>query len=143
MNRNTKISRQTWERLIECAREMCKEPTHAESLLWNELRKERLAGFKFRRQHIIQTFIVDFYCPAAKLVIEIDGAIHETQLGYDQVRETDLRTMGYQILRFTNEKLINNMASVIGEIRQTLSPPNPTTATNNIPKLNPPHDSWP
>jgi len=49
MNRNTEISRQTRERLIECAREMRKEPTHAESLLWNELRKERLAGFKFRR----------------------------------------------------------------------------------------------
>ncbi len=126
MNINTEISRQLRERLIECAREMRKEPTHAESLLWNELRKEKLAGFKFRRQHIIQTFIVDFYCPAAKLVIEIDGAIHETQLEYDQVREMDLRTMGYQILRFSNEKVINDMASVIGEIQQTLSPVQPS-----------------
>lgn len=121
MNRNSEISRQTREKLIECARKMRKEPTYAESLLWNELRKERLAGFKFRRQHIIQTFIVDFYCPAAKLVIEIDGDIHETQLEYDQVRETDLHTMGYQILRFTNEEVINDMVNVIGEIRQTLS----------------------
>ncbi len=100
---------------------MRKEPTRAELLLWHELRKEKLAGFKFRRQHIIQTFIVDFCCPAVKLVIEIDGAIHETQLEYDQVRETDLRTMGYQILRFTNKQVINNMASVIGEILQALS----------------------
>jgi very-short-patch-repair endonuclease len=102
---------------------MRKEPTRAESLLWNELRKEKLAGFKFRRQHIIQTFIVDFYCPAAKLVIEIDGAIHKTQLEYDQVQEVDLRTMGYQILRFTNERVITDLAGVLGEIRQTLSPP--------------------
>jgi very-short-patch-repair endonuclease len=102
---------------------MRKEPTRAESLLWNELRKEKLAGFKFRRQHIIQTFIVDFYCPAAKLVIEIDGANHKTQLEYDQVQEVDLRTMGYQILRFTNERVITDLAGVLGEIRQTLSPP--------------------
>jgi len=53
MNINTEISRQTRERLIQRAREMRKEPTHAESLLWQQLRKEKLAGFKFRRQHII------------------------------------------------------------------------------------------
>jgi very-short-patch-repair endonuclease len=104
---------------------MRKEPTRAESLLWNELRKEKLAGFKFRRQHIIQTFIVDFYCPAAKLVIEIDGAIHMTQLEYDQVRETDLRVMGYQILRFTNERVITDLDGVLGEILQALSPRHP------------------
>jgi very-short-patch-repair endonuclease len=102
---------------------MRKKTTLAESLLWNELRKEKLAGLKFRRQHIIQTIIVDFYCPAAKLVIEIDGAIHKTQLENDQVREVDLRTMGYQILRFTNERVITDLAGVLGEIRQTLSPP--------------------
>ena len=121
MNINTGISRQTRERLIQRAREMRKEPTYAESLLWQQLRKERLAGFKFRRQHIIQTFIVDFYCPAAKLVIEIDGAIHKTQVEYDQVREGDLRVMGYQILRFTNEEVINDISGTIEEIHQILA----------------------
>ncbi|MDY6867770.1 MAG: endonuclease domain-containing protein [Chloroflexota bacterium] len=125
MNRKTDNSKQTRVKLILCARRMRKEPTRAESLLWNELRKEKLAGFKFRRQHIIQTFIVDFYCPAAKLVIEIDGAIHMTQLEYDQVRETDLRVMGYQILRFTNERVITDLDGVLGEILQALSPRHP------------------
>ena len=74
-----KVSRQVREGLIERARQMRKEPTNAEALLWVRLRKRQLDGLKFRRQHIVQYFIVDFYCPRVKLVIEIDGPVHDVQ----------------------------------------------------------------
>ncbi len=82
-----KIPRKLRDEMIWAARAMRKTPTHSELLMWRELRKGQLGGYKFRRQHIIRTFIVDFYCPDVKLVIEIDGGIHQTQLEYDQIRE--------------------------------------------------------
>ena len=100
---------------------MRQSPTPAEALLWQHLRKSRLAGYKFRRQHIVQTFIVDFYCPAGKLVIEIDGGVHESQKDYDQIREMDLEEMGYQVLRFKNETVLKNTNWVLKEILSVLS----------------------
>lgn len=120
MTSNQEISRQTRDLLIECAREMRQSPTDAEALLWTRLRKRNLAGFKFRHQHIIQTYIVDFYCPAAKLVIEIDGSIHNQQREYDNERDADLRAMGYKILRFSNENVLNNISGVLAKINTTL-----------------------
>jgi len=67
------VPRELRDRLIEVAREMRSHPTEAELFLWKLLSGEKLGGFKFRRQHIIQTFIVDFYCPKAKLIVEVDG----------------------------------------------------------------------
>jgi len=73
---NTRISHDVREQLILSARQMRAKPTSAEFALWQRLRKKRVGAFKFRRQHIIHTFIVDFYCPAARLVVEVDGHIH-------------------------------------------------------------------
>ena len=113
---NEKIPRDLREKLIESARRMRDTPTHAEEMLWKKLRKKRLGGYRFRRQHIIQTFIVDFYCPQAKLVIEIDGSVHDNQQEYDQEREKILDIFGYQIVRFKNAQIKTELESVLARI---------------------------
>jgi len=110
------ISRQLRDSLIERARQMRKEPTNAEASLWTRLRKQQLGGLKFRRQHIIAHFIVDFYCPKAKFVIEMDGAVHDEQGEYDQEREKVLQELGYGVLRFTNAELEGNPELVVAGI---------------------------
>ncbi len=95
--------------------------TIAEQIVWDFLRSKQL-GAKFRRQHIIGTYIVDFVCLQQRLVIEIDGKYH-FYLGQqidDAVREHDLREKGYTILRFTNEEIIGNTPQVIATIKQHL-----------------------
>ena len=71
---------------------------------------------RFRRQHIINKFIVDFYCPESKLVIEIDGSAHDKQEEYDQEREKVLEILGYQVVRFRNHQIENDLDSVLDAI---------------------------
>jgi very-short-patch-repair endonuclease len=111
-----KISREMKDGLIQLARQMKAEPTQAEALLWKNLRKRQLGGLKFRRQHIIHACIVDFYCPAAKLVIEVDGPVHNEQEEYDQERDNFLQEMGYQVVRFMNADILKNLDVVIAGI---------------------------
>jgi len=118
MNRE-KTYRLLRNKLIEQARRMRKDPTQAEALLWEKLRKRRLGGLKFRRQHIINPFIVDFYCPAAKFVIEVDGSVHKHQKEYDRVREEYLEELGYKIVRFRNEEVIENIEMVLAGVYNT------------------------
>ena len=122
MTKYNNISRETRDLLIEQARHMRQNPTQAESLLWHHLRKKRLGGHKFRRQHIIQTFIVDFCCPTAKLIIEVDGGVHQGQVEYDRVREDHLRAAGYRVLRFKNEEIFNDLQHVLNIILDNLDP---------------------
>ena len=111
-----RVSQKAREGLIERARQMRKESTNAEALLWVRLRKRQLDGLKFRRQHIIQNFIVDFYCPRVKLVIEIDGPVHDVQEEYDQEREKILQELGYQMVRFKNSEVERNIDLVVARI---------------------------
>src|SRR5215472_2501792 len=83
-----------WGKLMPVAREMRREPTAAESLLWQELRARKLCGIRFRRQHTIGPYVADFYCSEAKLVIEIDGPIHDYSGMDDRVRERYFRDQG-------------------------------------------------
>jgi very-short-patch-repair endonuclease len=92
--------------------------TTAESHLWEALKGKQVAGLRFRRQHPIGRFIPDFYCPAIKLAIELDGPIHETRADYDQARTEAIEIYGYQVLRFTNEAVLTDRASVLNTIRQ-------------------------
>jgi type I restriction enzyme R subunit len=78
------------EYLLRRVREFRKHPTTAEAMLWECLRGRRLNGTKFRRQHPIRRYVVDFYCHEHKLIVELDGEIHEHQREYDAVREADL-----------------------------------------------------
>ena len=111
-----RVSQKAREGLIERARQMRKESTNAEALLWVRLRKRQLDGLKFRRQHIIQNFIFDFYCPRVKLVIEIDGPVHDVQEEYDQEREKILQELGYQMVRFKNSEVERNIDLVVARI---------------------------
>jgi very-short-patch-repair endonuclease len=101
----------------ERARELRQSSTLAEKALWKRLRNRQLSGFKFRRQHPIERFIVDFYCAEARLVIEIDGGIHKTQVEADTVRSDVLAERGYRVIRFTNEQVIKGIDQVLSIIQ--------------------------
>jgi very-short-patch-repair endonuclease len=82
-----------WEKLRPIAREMRQKPTEAEKLLWGYFRNHNLMGLKFRRQHNIERFIVDFYCAKARLIIEVDGLIHQYQKEEDLIRQQFLEEL--------------------------------------------------
>ena len=108
-------------RLIEEAKRMRKEPTDAEAVLWELLRDKKL-GDKFRRQHLIDDFIVDFVCLSKNLVIEVDGGYHNdpTQKEYDQQRTLYLNEKGFKVIRFTNEEVLGNTEAVLTKIKDIL-----------------------
>ena len=84
--------------------------------MWERLRNRKLGGYKFRRQHPIGDFIVDFYCDEARLVVELDGGIHTRQQEYDTARMQWLKNNDYRIVRFSNDKAENDLEIVTAEI---------------------------
>ena len=103
--------------IFEIAKYLRKNMTRTELILWKKLKDRNLFKFKFRRQHPIDIFIVDFYCHELKLVIEVDGEIHNIDSkDYDLGRESDLNRFGITVLRFTNDQVIYNINSVISTI---------------------------
>lgn len=114
----------TWKILKENARDNRKNPTEAEEKLWQEIRNQKL-GFKFRRQHAISRFIVDFVCIERKLVVEVDGLIHEQQKREDKEREDIIRGEGFSVIRFTNDEVLNQTDEVLQKIKQALTSPSP------------------
>jgi very-short-patch-repair endonuclease len=100
-------------------------PTPAEEKLWNALKGKQLGGYKFRRQHPVSHYILDFYCHAAKLAIEVDGGYHlsEEQKQYDTRRTADLLDLGVREIRFTNDQIIHNLEKVLEDIFATISNP--------------------
>lgn len=115
--------------IFERAHALRLNPTPAEAVLWNYLRTKPY-GYKFRRQHPIGPFIADFYAHAAKLVIEVDGSIHNTKevALLDKSKQWSIEKERVKVLRFKNEDVINNIASVISTITHYLS------GLHNIPK---------
>jgi len=109
-----------WEKLKPLAREMRRNPTPAEDKLWQRLRNHKVLGFKFRRQHPIDRFIVDFYCSKAHLVIEVDGLIHQYTQEQDAVRQEFLESLGFRVLRFTNDQVNNDLEGVVKQISAAL-----------------------
>ena len=103
------------------AKELRREMTPEEALLWHELRTNKLAGWHFRRQQVIDGFIVDFYCHAASLIIEVDGGIHEMQKEQDAERDTHLISRGFRILRVTNDEVNNDIQGVLQKILENLN----------------------
>jgi very-short-patch-repair endonuclease len=96
-----------------------KNSTEAEQLLWKELQNKKI-GFKFRRQHVISDMIVDFICIRQKLVVEVDGKIHLKQIDEDSMRTQRLNTKGYRVIRFTNDEVIQSAETVAQKIKQFL-----------------------
>lgn len=106
------------ERSIQLRRTM----TPAEKTLWERLRAGRLEGIHFRRQQVIDRFIVDFYCHQADLVIEVDGGIHVEQAEYDQERNQQLQARGLRVLRFTNNEINQQLDVVLTIILDACKP---------------------
>jgi very-short-patch-repair endonuclease len=98
------------------AHDLRREMTPAERKLWSRLRAGRLEGFHFRRQQIVEPYIVDFYCHQAALVVEVDGGVHLEQQEYDRQREQDLRDAGLRVIRFWNTDVNQNLDGVLEEI---------------------------
>jgi len=114
------------------ARELRHEATPAEAILWKQLRGRRFAGFKFRRQHVIGSFIVDFYCAEVALLLEIDGETHLGKETLDQQRQRWLEERGYRVIRFWNTDVYDNLEVILESIwcectaLQTNNPSPPT-----------------
>ena len=104
---------------LQRARELRRDMTPAEKLLWQELRADKL-GVHFRRQQVIAGFIVDFYCHKAALVIEVDGDIHDLQQEEDAKREKALGEMGLRIIRFRNNEVLKNVSTVVRKIKELI-----------------------
>jgi len=102
------------------AAELRKNMTQAEKILWQQLRNRKVRGLKFRRQHPVDIFILDFYCHERKLAIEVDGEIHnlENQREWDENRTFVLNEFGIQILRFSNDDVIDQTERVINSIKE-------------------------
>jgi very-short-patch-repair endonuclease len=107
------------------ARQLRHEQTAAEAQLWEYLRDRQLKGYKFRRQYPIDRFIVDFYCPEEKLIIEIDGTVHQNQQEHDQERTEILEALGYRLRRYTNEQVKQHLPDLLQEISELLETNNP------------------
>jgi very-short-patch-repair endonuclease len=107
--------------IIAAARRLRQNLTPAEQLLWQVLRNRQLRGLRFRCQHAVETFIVDFYCPEHRWVIEVDGEIHDTQKDYDAARTEKLSQRGYRVIRFSNQQVLTDLSGVLETILAELT----------------------
>nr|WP_319267504.1 endonuclease domain-containing protein [uncultured Draconibacterium sp.] len=101
---------------LKKARQLRSRMTPSEVIIWEKLKNKQICGVRFRRQHPIEIFIVDFYCHAAKLVVEIDGKIHLATKDYDNERTKEINKYNILILRYTNDEITNNLNKIIKEI---------------------------
>ncbi len=108
--------------IFENAKELRKNMTHAESILWGYL-KVKPNGFKFRRQHPLGIYIADFYCHKLKLVIELDGSVHDTEevKQNDEIRQKLIEEDGLTVIRFTNLQILNGIENVLKAINTRCS----------------------
>jgi very-short-patch-repair endonuclease len=113
---NIVIGQKVSRELREGAKELRKNMTPAEKILWEMLRHNRLNGLQFRRQQIINPYIVDFYCHAKALVVEVDGDIHDLQEDYDAERSSYLTARGFCMLRVRNDDVVQNLIVVVEKI---------------------------
>jgi very-short-patch-repair endonuclease len=102
------------------ARQLRKLATEAERRLWSRLRRKQIEGFRFRRQQPIGPYIVDFFCPEAALVLEVDGGQHALIEASDEARTQWLQTRGYRVLRFWNNEVLANTEGVLLTIQFAL-----------------------
>ena len=116
MRRN---AREVAEQRVAAARGLRRRMTHAEEVLWEALRNRGSAGLKFRRQHVVGPYVLDFCCPLSWLVVEVDGDIHDVpeHEAYDSVRSDYLNAKGFRVIRFRNEEVLNELPRVLQRIR--------------------------
>src|SRR6185295_19519325 len=104
------------------AKRLRRKSTFAEEALWQRLRDRKFLGLKFRRQVPIGPYVADFYCHERKLVLELDGGVHdeEQQKVHDENRDANLKALGFRIVRFTNDELLRNPDSFLEKVRQQI-----------------------
>ena len=108
--------------LVQRARELRKEMTPAERKLWSVIRRKQALGWRFRRQQVIEGYIVDFYCPQRGLVIEVDGDVHAATVDQDAARDTRLHDLGLRVVRFTNPEVMYETEAVEARLTELLGP---------------------
>ena len=113
---------QLWGALKPAVRQLRRDQTRAEDALWEHLRSRQIASLKFRRQHAVDRFVVDFYCAEASLVIEVDGSVHDDSRAQDALRQEILESAGLRIIRFSNDDVLNHIEDVIASILKTVNP---------------------
>jgi very-short-patch-repair endonuclease len=108
---------------FEMARALKHDMTKAEKLLWEQLRDRKFDGLKFRRQHPIDRYILDFYCSKMKIAIEVDGGVHNTieQKEYDETRTIRLNELGIQVLRIKNEEIEGSIITALEKVRKQIN----------------------
>lgn len=104
-------------KMVETARQFRKTPTPSEAVLWQALRGKKLDGVKFRRQQPIGPFVVDFYAPAYRLVVEVDGPIHEAQRTADRERQELLESLGLRVVRLSAHQVESDLSGALNAIR--------------------------
>ncbi len=116
----TKIFNKASEK--EKRRKFRKQMPKAESLLWQQLRGKQLNGFKFRRQFSVNQYVLDFYCPEAKLAIEVDGDSHfdDEAMQYDRIRQQSIEALGIHFLRFTNDEVFQSLDEVLKKVLENI-----------------------
>jgi adenine-specific DNA-methyltransferase len=110
----------------ELARRLRAESTDAERLLWRHLRNRNLAGAKFRRQQPIGGYVADFFCAEHRLIVELDGSQH-AENPRDRIRDAELTELGYRVIRFWNNDVLQRTASVLARILELLDTPHPAS----------------
>jgi len=117
------MKRDTPKYIVGVSKELRRNETVAEKVLWDKLRGRKLNGHKFRRQYAIGRYIADFYCCEVRLAIEIDGEIHnlDDRREYDQIRQEEIEARGITVIRFNNEEIYKGMDSVLEKIIGTLA----------------------
>ncbi len=106
------------------AREIRRDSTFEEKKVWSHLRNRRYKNLRFRRQHVIEGFVVDFYCHELKLVIEIDGKVHEKQ-DYDELRGLLIEEKGFIVIRISHEDINRDINNLLNKINKMAPPPLP------------------
>ena len=116
---------------LDFAREMRKNPSEPEALLWEALRRSALQGWKFRRQQLMYGYIADFYCEEGNLCVEVDGASHERpdQAAWDKARDHVAAVKGIKVLRVANAEVLSDLPSVLTKILEILGGPCPSRSS--------------
>jgi very-short-patch-repair endonuclease len=120
LSRRERVRERESKNLLALARTLRSQSSDAENVLWRHLRARRLMGYKFRRQTVIEPYIVDFVCLEARLIIEADGGQHSDQEAYDARRTAWLEGMGYRVMRFWNPEVLGELQSVLEQIQVAL-----------------------
>jgi very-short-patch-repair endonuclease len=95
------------------AQQLRREATFPERLLWSRLRSSQLGGIKFRQQHPIEPYIIDFYCPKARLAVELNGSSHDDRAKHDEERTRYLQSLEMRVIRFTDDEVLNDLENVL------------------------------